>query len=339
MDGSWNIRCNCPPFSAGNSWIHIDLITKVNESWSRLRSFVCRNVSPTVHLKETKGRSALKLPRLRGDNVDIWHIFIREELMLQRARVSTSVFVDRRASRVLKRPLTARVRCSECKGAPGNRWRCIHERSCYSKIAKENGDTTDQEEEVVSYDDENAPESYISPYCSRLPRRFFPCSWELNVTKDVGVDVIAWTSALNKNEENKYALTVTDSVSWCGKCYLEFRGGDYISAVHPVNLTTATFGTATIGVHDKYCPKCHSISPYDGRGDGIFCISKTNAVTRELLELWMYSVCGMGNTFRDAFSTCKSMATSVSGRILCPSHLPTLKRRQGSKAFSCFLSL
>ncbi len=143
--------------------------------------------------------------------------------MLQRDRVSTSVFVDRRASSVLKRPLTARVSGSECKGAPGNQWRCIHERSCYSKIAKENGDTSNQEEEVVSSDDENAPESYISTYCSRLPRRFFPCSWDLKVTKDVGVDVIAWKSTLNKNEENKYALTVTDSVSWCEKCCVESR--------------------------------------------------------------------------------------------------------------------
>ncbi len=131
-----------------------------------------------------------------------------------------------------------------------------------------------------------------------------------------------------------YALTVTDSVSWCGKCAMESDSAHKISDARPVLLTTATFGTDTTGVHDKRCPTCCSIAPYVGSGDDIFCTSKANALTRELMDLWMYSVCDMGNIFRDAFSTWKSLGTSVSANILCESHPPMLKRRQGSKASS-----
>jgi len=97
-------------------------------------------------------------------------------------------------------------------------------------------------------------------------------------------------------------------------------------------------GTVIIAVIDKRCPVCLRIAFYDGRDNGIFCISDRTAVTRELLDTRLYDICCVGNTFRDTLSSWKAKATRASAKIVPGGLLPTLKQRQGRKAFTCFLA-
>ena len=70
------------------------------------------------------------------------------------------------------------------------------------------------------------------------------------------------------------------------------------NALHHVSLP--------IFVTNTRCPECERLIPYDGAdgsANAIFCVSKHDTFTRELLDAWFYDVCGVGSSFRDAFSS------------------------------------
>ena len=57
---------------------------------------------------------------------------------------------------------------------------------------------------------------------------------------------------------------------------------------------------------------CGSIMPYDGLSDGLsdglFAVTKSHIFTRELLEVWVFDVCRIGMTFREAIMSWKDKA-------------------------------
>ncbi len=70
-----------------------------------------------------------------------------------------------------------------------------------------------------------------------------------------------------------------------------------------VNLHTIHHGTLEIFATDVSFSECGRFLPYGGVYDSIFCLSKQDIFTRELLDAWVWDVCGMGGTFLDAFSS------------------------------------
>lgn len=165
-----------------------------------------------------------------------------------------------------------------------------------------------------------------------LPRRFFACPSEDKATIDLTAEILDCSITPAAKREESYPFVGIDMYALCRNCNMVFDFGALMDN-RTVQLTTLNVGTV-----DKRCPRCRTMAFYDGRDTGVFCISDRTAVTRELLDTWLYGVCCVGNTFRDTFSSWKAKATSASAKIVSGGLLPTLKRRQGSKAFTCFLS-
>ena len=64
-----------------------------------------------------------------------------------------------------------------------------------------------------------------------------------------------------------------------------------------VKLHILHHGSITISVNDLRCPKFDRILSYSDANDAVFCVSKQDAFTRELLHAWVYDVRGMGGSF------------------------------------------
>ena len=62
-------------------------------------------------------------------------------------------------------------------------------------------------------------------------------------------------------------------------------------------------GTVPIHINDLRCDVCGQINAYDGLDDGTFALDKNLVFTRELIDAWMWDMCGTGGTFRDTFSS------------------------------------
>lgn len=54
---------------------------------------------------------------------------------------------------------------------------------------------------------------------------------------------------------------------------------------------------------------------YDDMSDGIFCASQHHEFTRERRDSWLFDVCGIGMSFRDAFSSWKRKSRSTSASL------------------------
>ena len=70
---------------------------------------------------------------------------------------------------------------------------------------------------------------------------------------------------------------------------------------HRVMLHTLHHGSITIVVIDSKYSKCGRFVSYNGAYDALFSVRKEHVLTSELLDAWLWYVCGIGGTFRDAF--------------------------------------
>ena len=71
-----------------------------------------------------------------------------------------------------------------------------------------------------------------------------------------------------------------------------------------MKLHMLAHGTLNIIVHDFVCA-CGNVVAYEGQADGTFCASQPHSFCRELLDPWVFDVCGLGLTFREAFHSWK----------------------------------
>ena len=96
-------------------------------------------------------------------------------------------------------------------------------------------------------------------------------------------------------------------------------------------------GTFQIGVPDYACPHFRRYTPYDGRSDALFCLSRRHAFSRELLDSWLCYLCGSGGTFRDVFSSWSSKNFSTRSSLLRLGMHSNFSRQRGNDAFSAYL--
>ncbi len=71
--------------------------------------------------------------------------------------------------------------------------------------------------------------------------------------------------------------------------------------------------------------------------DCLFCSSNQHVFTIELLDCWVYEVCGKGSTFRDSFVTWFESSNSATARLNRLGDSPIIGRRQANEAFFRFL--
>ena len=105
-----------------------------------------------------------------------------------------------------------------------------------------------------------------------------------------------------------------------------------------MHLHTLLHGRILIEVEDKICV-CGSMVWYDCLTDGVACASRYNAFTRELLDSWMFDVCGAGLMFRESFASWKRKTHAVSIRDSIIDDPTVLQRRMANGAFSMYLKL
>ena len=91
-----------------------------------------------------------------------------------------------------------------------------------------------------------------------------------------------------------------DQHAWCSLCRKEINTKRIGIRAIWVVLSRLSNGLSEILVKDSECHFCNVIVPYDGRNENLFCLSEGVCVTREQLYTWLYYVCFIGNTIRDA---------------------------------------
>ena len=133
-----------------------------------------------------------------------------------------------------------------------------------------------------------------------------------------------------------------DKLFFCSRCSKYWKTGSRDDcrnlAKSPTKLHTLHHGCIRIHVQDNMCVSGNAVR-YEGFTDKIFCATRFQAFTRELLEAWVFDFCGLGMTFREAFTSWKRKACSTSGRAHYVDEGVTCKRRMGNDAFTRFVRM
>lgn len=126
-------------------------------------------------------------------------------------------------------------------------------------------------------------------YASTMPRNFFPCKSDENALKLV-IQMIS-----SRTRQSNQTSAFRDGNVRCNKCQLMLNGGEKESVEQrSTTLHTLHHGSVDIMVEDVRCSNCCSTVRYYGFDDALFCSSKTNVLTRELLDYWLHGVCATG---------------------------------------------
>jgi len=192
---------------------------------------------------------------------------------------------------------------------------------------------------LTNADGENTipPIGKEASFLSTRPRFFFPCGADESV-----LDNFIRTAYNNKRNsisgDPSYGFLGIDDEAICPTCEIDVMELENTSRYPRSALChTLHHGTIDIRVTDLSCGNCRRYIPYDGYADAVFCLNKMHIFTRELLDAWLWDLCGMGGTFRDVFTSWLSQGIAPSaafhriGREIC------VNRQRGNEAFSGFL--
>lgn len=105
-----------------------------------------------------------------------------------------------------------------------------------------------------------------------------------------------------------------------------------------MHLHTLFHGHVKVQVEERKC-HCGALIPYDGIFDGIVCASRYHSFWQEVLDDWMFDVCGSDMTIRESFSSWKRKSQAVSIEEVIIQEPLLLQRRIQSDAFSIHLKL
>ena len=104
-------------------------------------------------------------------------------------------------------------------------------------------------------------------------------------------------------------------------------------------LHTAIHSTVRVTVVDLICRKCGALHIFYGKYDDLFCAAKEHVITREGLSFWVSEICGMGTTFRQAFSSFVYLLSLTTVQLDCKGNESICNRRFCSSSFRKYLSL
>lgn len=96
-------------------------------------------------------------------------------------------------------------------------------------------------------------------------------------------------------------------------------------------------GTVRILVKDIICRSCSTVNLFDGRSRGMFALSSSVVFSRELLDMWVYQVCGIGSPFREAYEIYQNYSSSYSAKFGRDKLPKKCHRRLGASCFSAYL--
>ena len=220
------------------------------------------------------------MPEIKGDKCTVWQIFQRNLLHVPERR-SVSVLCDNRPIK-LRLGYSNRVKCLMCPGVASNRIACSHEVTCVELLNSKYRAHFSIEEYFTQNNSEPEEEfierTHDSPYVSRMPRRFFPCTKEEEVLRNVLESI---SNSRRKADESQVARFVCfDENVCCTTCHFSFA-----SKIHSEsgniryrcpNLHTLHHGSVRITVTDVVCRSSGVIVTYDGGSDSLFSSSERN---------------------------------------------------------------
>ena len=158
------------------------------------------------------------------------------------------------------------------------------------------------ESNVVEDGASSEDETFSDPYVSVMPRSFFPCKSDEEALRKLMLTVMSGASK-DSNGVCQGIFVGADSKAKCRYCGTVLTTTQTLERIQRRTcLHTLHHGTIGIDVVDLKYLNCFRLVPYDGASDVLFCSRKEHVITRELLDSWLWDVCGTGGTFRDAFS-------------------------------------
>jgi len=355
--------CTCYEYRKHDNCQHKDATFCNIENKLRVLTLANRDLSPVVNGDSQNGWNTLRIPQLPRDDVQLWQVYKRRCLSSE-FRTSATVLLDMRKSR-LGKGHRERLLCSACPGVAKNRMLCAHEtaalESMDDNLHNDNhiigGDLGNNEEPQQDYwdtimdnealeghsaDDETvgAPNggavNEIS-YGSSHPRFFFPCP-----SDESALDRILRIEHMLKENgptgDNSIGFIGMDDMVICPRCKMDLTQLESrITIARKALLHTLHHGTIYIQVTDFSCGDCRQYIPYDGYSDALFCVDKNHILTRELLDAWLWGLCGTGGTFRDVFSSWQTQGLAPSSSFHRLGAEINLHRQKGNEAFSAFL--
>lgn len=292
---------------------HRSLIFSNCQSTLKLRSITSRWTHSGQQMTDVDEWEILQVPEITADEYKMRCVFRRHHLRLM--GVANSVItLDCRLKR-MRNGLKSRIKCKICQSQALNVGSCNDEQAVVKYLIIESGvkkimGDKNVDSDVSSTDRDHfdeAPEQECLKYESGMKRNIFPCHSEKLIIANVLRSIMRVKYDKAPNNNGTFYVGRDKHIA-CKKCANEWIVRDerenevYLVDLRKVTLHTLHHRSIRIGVHD-FLRECGNVVPYDSRSDGIFCFSRHHACSIELLDAWMYDVCRVGMSFRDAFSS------------------------------------
>ena len=141
----------------------------------------------------------------------------------------------------------------------------------------------------------------IEDYASKLRRNIFPCSIEREVMHNFS-EACVQARFINEQDSAHVFCEGKDTVFMYQASKKEWtvinqeNAMNFYCNMRDILLLTLNHGSIRIKVHNLLW-ECSNIVLYDGLSDGVLCIKRKHAISRELLDAWMFDACGIGMLF------------------------------------------
>jgi len=344
------MNCSCSIFECNNACEHSELVLTNQQLRLRIRSLFQRQpILASAPIADDDWAYA-RIPTLVRDEYVAWNMFKRKFLGMAESSFAT-VTLDIRTGK-LALPLKYRIQCRVCVGRSFNVGTCVHEDIILSSINQSlQGIRRTKNDKIGLLMDgcigilptEGDPDTPFGKeeaetFVSKMKRNVFPCKSENRITKNVMSTIRKKGNDGRTTQPESYFFGI-DFLLSCSNCKKSSRnnvGKGWNDIGRSALLHTLSYGSMKITVQDTLCD-CGAIIRYDGLSDGLFCASKHNVFTRELLDVWVFDVCGLGMTFREAFTSWKRKARSVNALEQCIHDGPSISRRMANEAFGLYL--
>ena len=292
--------------------MHLKLIRYNPNTFLRIKSMVSRERTCTRVVLDAPDWSIINVPSVGKQ--EFAAMFVYKRIFVGKVSTACSfVTFDCLAKRIRTR-LKDRFSSKSCNGTSANVGICVHESTLLDWVlAIDNGfvglkdDGTVGIVEISEYLGDEETCERRTDFVSKRKRNIFPCIAEEKMMRNTITE--ACKAVKNMTEDNKEPLFVgIDSLYECSRCgkdiYIGQEFDGFLQDKRQVTLHTLSHGSLKICVRDYLCA-CGMLVRYDGLFNGIFCATKNHAFSRELLDVWMFDVCGLALTFREAFSLWK----------------------------------
>ena len=134
------------------------------------------------------------------------------------------------------------------------------------------------------------------------------------------------------------SFTGIDEEVICPRCHEDIRYSDPAKTYRRKELLhTLHHGSIEIGVMDFFCRNSRQWIIYVGFSDSLFCLNKLHLFTRELLDSWLWNLCGTKATFRDTFTFRMTQGLASSASFHHLGREIELLRVKANESFSMFL--